>query len=60
MHLMTLVEILEQEIDCSTSERSKLADLLAERGSDERAVLRGARNGRPSARNGRPSAKPGR
>jgi hypothetical protein len=59
MHLMTLVEILEQEIGCSASERSKLADLLAERASHERTAP-----AKPDSRRGshatRKLAKPGR
>jgi hypothetical protein len=59
MHLMTLVEILEQEIGCSTSERSKLADLVAERACHERTAPP-TTDGRRESRNTCGLAKPGR
>jgi hypothetical protein len=38
MHLTTLVELLEQDLGCSASTRSKLAELLANRGDHEGAA----------------------
>ncbi|MCA9655718.1 MAG: hypothetical protein H6712_09560 [Myxococcales bacterium] len=38
MHLTTLVDLLEQDLGSSASARSKLADLLAERGDHEGAA----------------------
>lgn len=58
MHLSTLVEMLEQEIGVSDSERSKLADLLAERGGGKRVVARGKLDGRTAGKTR--LAKPGR
>ncbi len=42
MHLTTLVELLEQDLGSSASTRSKLSELLAERG-DHRGAATQAR-----------------
>jgi hypothetical protein len=42
MHLTTLVELLERDVGSSASTRSKLAELLAERG-DSRGAKRQTR-----------------
>ncbi|MBV1860146.1 MAG: hypothetical protein KUG77_17160 [Nannocystaceae bacterium] len=39
MHLTTLVELLERDVGSSASTRSKLADLLAERGDTRGAKV---------------------
>ncbi|MEM6296239.1 MAG: hypothetical protein AAGA54_33515 [Myxococcota bacterium] len=38
MHLTTLVELLEQDLGSSASTRSKLSELLAERGDRQGAA----------------------
>lgn len=39
MHLTTLVELLERDVGSSASTRSKLAELLAERGDHRGAAV---------------------
>ncbi len=39
MHLTTLVELLERDVGSSASTRSKLAELLAERGDSRGATV---------------------
>jgi hypothetical protein len=39
MHLTTLVELLERDVGSSASARSKLAELLAERGDTRGAAV---------------------
>jgi len=46
MHLTTLVELLERDVGSSASARSKLAELLAERGDHDGAALQSRIAGR--------------
>lgn len=55
MHLTALVELLEQDLGRSASTRTKLADLLAERGDHEGAATQ-SRLARRLEKSGRPDA----
>ncbi|MCR9163848.1 MAG: hypothetical protein ACE37F_01170 [Nannocystaceae bacterium] len=46
MHLTTLVELLERDVGSSASARSKLAELLAERGEHRAAATQARIAGR--------------
>lgn len=55
MHLLTLVELLENEVGSSASARANLDQLLAERGSSAGAARKSAAV-RSATRHGRPAS----